>query len=55
MADGVKAIDEHEAFAVVLEEYRLDELRDVLRAFKAKTTQEAIYLEVQHDTDVEFV
>lgn len=55
MADGVKAVDEHEAFAVALEEYRLDDLRDVLRAFKAKTTQETIYLEVQHETDIEFL
>ena len=55
MADGAKAVDEHEAFAVVLEEYRLDELRGVLRAFKARTLQETIYLEVQHDTDVEFL
>jgi ribosomal protein S21 len=37
---------------VVLEEARVPELEQVLRDFKAKTLQEAIYLEIQRDVDV---
>jgi hypothetical protein len=55
MADGSQAIDESEAFAVVFDEARLPELEQVLLAFKGKTLQEAIYLEVQHNVDVRFL
>jgi ribosomal protein S21 len=40
---------------VVLDESRVPELEQVLREFKAKTTQEAIYLEIQRDVDVRFI
>ena len=55
MASGEKAVDHHFAFAVVLDDSRLDEVREVVRAFKAKTSQESIYLEVQYNTNVEFI
>jgi hypothetical protein len=48
MKDGARAIDEHRAYAIIMDESRLPEVEEVLRLFKAKTTQEAIYLEVQY-------
>src|SRR5215471_9685001 len=51
MADGSRALDESGAYVVVLEESRVPELEQVLRDFKAKTLQEAIYLEIQRDVD----
>ena len=43
------------AYAIILDESRVDELEQVLRDFKNKTTQEAIYLEVQHNIEFRFV
>ncbi len=40
---------------LVVPEDQLDELVAILRRFKAKTTQEAIYLEVKHDVDLRLV
>ena len=55
MIDGSQSVDESSAYLVVLEETRLGELEQVLREFKEKTTQEAIYLEVQKDVEVRFI
>lgn len=55
MADGSQALDESEAYAVVLDDARLLELEQILRDFKGKTLQEAIYLEIQRTVDVRFV
>jgi hypothetical protein len=55
MADGSQALDECGSYMVVLEESRVNELEQVLRDFKSKTLQEAIYLEIQRDVDVRFV
>ena len=55
MTDGTRSIDEHRAYAVMLDDSRLAELEDVLRRFKANTTQEAIYLEVQHNTEMRLI
>jgi hypothetical protein len=55
MADGTLALDESAAYMVILDEGRLPELEQVLRDFKGKTLQEAIYLEVQRDVDVRFI
>lgn len=55
MTDGTIAEDASRSHFVVLDDSRLDELRDVLRRFKAKTTQEAIYFEVQYNTVVDFL
>jgi hypothetical protein len=55
MADGTRALDESGAYMVILDESRLPELEQVLRDFKAKTLQEAIYLEIQRDVDVRFI
>jgi hypothetical protein len=55
MADGTQALDESGAYKVILDESRLPELEQILRDFKAKTSQEAIYLEIQRDVDVRFI
>src|SRR4051794_15711144 len=55
MADGTQALDESGAYMVILDESRLPELEQILRDFKAKTLQEAIYLEIQRDVDVRFI
>lgn len=55
MADGSRAVDEHRAYAIVLDESRLPEVEEVLRDFKGKTKQEAIYLEVQYHVVLKLV
>jgi hypothetical protein len=55
MSDGSKSLDESAAYSVLFDEARIDDLENLLRAFKAKTTQEAIYLEIQRNVDVRFV
>ena len=55
MKDGTRAIDEHRAYPIVLDESRISEIEDVLREFEAKTTQEAIYLEVQYQVELRLV
>ncbi|MBW3539384.1 MAG: hypothetical protein KY476_03870 [Planctomycetes bacterium] len=55
MADGTQVLDESAAYVVVLEESRIAELEQVLRVFKGKTLQEAIYLKIHRDIDVRFL
>jgi hypothetical protein len=55
MADGARALDESGAYFIVLDERRIDELERTLGDFKAKTQQEALYLEIQRDVDVRFI
>ena len=55
MADKTPVHDESNAYAVVTDDSRVGEIETILRAFKAKTTQEAIYFEVQYNTDVRFL
>jgi hypothetical protein len=55
MADGTQALDVSASYAVVLDEVHLPELEQVLREFKGKTLQEAIYLEVLRDVEVRLV
>lgn len=55
MADKTPVYDESNAYAVVTDEGRIAEVEALLLAFKAKTTQEAIYFEVQYNTDVRFL
>lgn len=49
---GERRIDTSAAYMLVLRSDQLEELEEILRRFKAKTTQEAIYLEVEHDVDL---
>ena len=55
MADGTQALDRSAAYVVVLDEGRVGEMEGVLREFKATTSQEAIYLEVQRGVDFRFL
>ena len=52
MEDGTRAIDDHRAYSIFMNESSLPELEVTLRTFKAKTTQEAIYLEVQYNVEM---
>ncbi len=40
---------------MLVAEDQLDELIAILQQYKAKTTQEAIFLEVEHDVDLRLV
>jgi hypothetical protein len=55
MADGTRSLDDHRAYAVMTDDTRIADIEDVLRRFKAKTTQEAIYLELQYNTETRLV
>lgn len=55
MADGTQSLDRSAVYVVALDEDRVDELEQLLREFKSKTLQEAIYLEVQHGVDFRFL
>ena len=55
MTDGTRSIDEHRAYAVMTDDSHIGEIEDILRRFKAKTTQEAIYMELQYNTELRLV
>lgn len=52
MESGERHVDTSAAYMVILEENQLDELEAILKHFKSRTTQEAIFLEVEHDMDL---
>jgi hypothetical protein len=52
MESGERRIDSSAAYMVIVNERDIAELEEILRRFKAKTTQEAIFLEVEHDVDL---
>ena len=51
METGERKIDTSAAYMVLLPKDQLATLEEILRRFKAKTTQEAIFLEVEHNVD----
>lgn len=55
MDSGERRIDTSAAYVIIVPDNRLGELEKILRRFKAKTTQEAIYLEIQHKVDLRLV
>ena len=55
MRDDTTAKDESAVYAVAFPGELLPELHRILSDFKAKTTQEALYLELDKTTDVQFV
>jgi hypothetical protein len=55
MADGSEKIDVCAKYYVILDDSRLGELEQVLLDFKAKTRQEAIYLEIQRSVEVRLI
>jgi hypothetical protein len=52
MPDGSRSDDTNAAYMVVLDDARISELEQVLKDFKAQTTQVAIYLEIQRDVEI---
>ena len=52
MRTGERKLDTSAVYSVVLEPDRLDELESILKDFKARADQEAVYLEVEHDVDM---
>ncbi len=55
MESGEQKIDTSAACTLVLPANRIVELEAILQAFKAKTQQEAIYLEVGSDIDLRLI
>jgi len=55
MADQSKSLDTCAAYMVIVEDAELGILEGILREFRAKTTQECIYLEILRDVDVRLV
>lgn len=55
MPDGTQSLDRSAAYVVVVDEGRVDELAAVLKEFKSKTLQEAIYLEIQRGVEFRFI
>jgi hypothetical protein len=55
MADGSEANDVHKKITLIIDDARLRDLEEVLREFKAKTTQESIYLELLHSVELRLV
>lgn len=55
MAGGERQIDTSAAYTLLLEEGQIEKLEAILRRFKARTMQEAIYLEIVSDVDLRLV
>jgi hypothetical protein len=55
MSDGTRMVDEHQAYAILLDEILVPDVEDVLRRFKAKTLQEAMDLEVQYNVEIRLI
>ena len=55
MESGEQKVDTSAVYTIVLPQGRIRGLEAILKKFKAKAQQEAIYLEIEHDVDVRFV
>jgi hypothetical protein len=55
MKTGERKMDTSAVYMVVLGEDKLPQLEEIIRSFKAKTQQESIFLEVEHNVDVRFL
>lgn len=55
METGARQVDTNAAYMVILDEKGLPELEAILRRFKARTTQEEIFLEVTQDIDIRLI
>ena len=54
-ATGERQIDTSAVYFVIISEDRLPELEAILRRFKSKTKQDAIYLEIERHVEVRFL
>jgi len=55
MPDGSRSDDVHRVYSVFMNESRLPELEQILRSFKDRTTQDAIYVEIQRNVEVRLI
>jgi hypothetical protein len=55
LADGRQSLDDLQVYAIVLDDARLPELEQILKDFKGKTDQEAIYLEINRNVEVHLI
>jgi hypothetical protein len=55
MKTGHIKVDTSGVYVVSIDDARVEELVDILKAFKAQTSQEAIYLEIERKADLRFV
>jgi hypothetical protein len=55
MKTGDRRVDVSAAYMVVVEPEQVETLEGILRRFKSRTTQEAIYLEIEHDIDIRMI
>lgn len=55
MQTGEQALDTSAVYQIILEEDELPKLEQILLGFKAQTSQEALYLEVDRDIEVRFL
>ena len=55
MQSGERKFDTSAAYIVLLSEEQVADLEEILRRFKARTTQEAIYLEIEHNVDLRLI
>lgn len=55
MADGTKVKDRCHSYFLWIEEDELEKLKEIIRTFKAATTQEAIYFDVLYNANVDFL
>lgn len=55
MIDGTKAMDHHRAYSVFFSDGDIPGLEEILSRFKAKTTQEAIYLEINYHVELRLI
>ena len=55
MESGAQQTDVSAVYMVILEDVDLPLLEAILKRFKAKTTQEAIFLEVVQNVDIRFL
>jgi hypothetical protein len=52
IASGDRAVDTSAVYSMVLEQDRLPQLEQILRGFKSRTSQEAMYLEIEHNVEL---
>lgn len=53
--DGTRSVDVSGAYAIVMDETRIDEVVRILKEFRSKTLQESIYMEVQRNLEIRFI
>lgn len=55
MPDGTASRDVCESYMVFFDEDRLEEFLELVRMFKAATSQQAICVEIQHHVDIRLI